>query len=279
MAYHQETDIQLLTEMFRHLTNRLVIDIGAEKGTVVQVFLEQGCEKVYAFEPFPPSLAGLRERYGSEPRVEIFDHAAGSQNEQRDLHIAQDDAGNDYSYYHSLVLNTETPVVHWGRAIPVQVRTLDSLVAEGKLPARVGVLKIDTEGNDLNVLQGMGQLQSDIVVVECWTGLDGTLEDPPYTLAELAATMRPRGYNHFGYLKRNQADESLTIDTTHTQPGDWGNVIFIHDSQAALLLPPMRQMQQRLTQQIHQRLQQQRWAHVRHNLRHLLERIGVLPSR
>lgn len=280
MAYQQETDIQLLVEMFQHLKNRIVIDIGAEKGTLVQVFLEQKCEAVYAFEPFPPSLAALRERFHGESRVHIFDYALGHQNEQRELHIAQDTSGNDYSYYHSLVLNAETSVIHWGKAIPVEVRTLDSLVAEGKIPARVGILKIDTEGNDLNVLRGLGGLTSDIVIVECWNALSGTLEDPPYTLSDLVNTMRPRGYNHYGYIKRNGVNETITLDTMQTEPGDWGNVIFVHDTQVQSLQPILRRAQQRLAQQTRERLSQvtwqHRWTQIRRTVRLVLERVGVL---
>jgi FkbM family methyltransferase len=283
MAYHQETDIQLLVEMFQRLQNRIVIDIGAEKGTLVQVFLDQQCQTIYAFEPFPPSLTVLRERFRNDNRVRIFDYAVGHHNEQRELHIAQDTSGNDYSYYHSLVLNAETPVIHWGRVIPVEVRTLDSLVAEGKIPARVGILKIDTEGNDLNVLQGLGGLTSDIVIVECWNALSGTLEDPPYTLSDLVNTMRPRGYNHYGYIKRNGENETITLDTTHTEPGDWGNVIFIHDTQTESLLPVLHQAQQRLARQARERLHRQTyqsgWVQIRHRLRQILERVGVLKPR
>ncbi len=216
--------------MLARLDNRIVIDVGAEKGSVTKACVDQGCEALYAFEPYPPNMKRLREQFGTHPKVRLFEMAVGLHDETAQLNIAQDTSGAGLEAYHSLVQSEDTPIIHWKDKISVQVRSLDSLVADGTLPAEVGILKIDTEGNDFNVLQGMGRLKSAMVMIECWDDLPETVGQMPYKLSEVAPFMQQRGYNHFAYIYRNGSFEGVRLNDARTYSGDWGNVVFIHDS-------------------------------------------------
>lgn len=237
MAYQQETELTVLLNMLARLDNKIVIDVGAEKGSVTKACVDQGCEAVYAFEPYPPNMKRLREQFGNNPRVHLFEMAIGLRDETAQLNVAEDKSGYGLDAYHSLVQSEETPILHWKGKIPVQVRSLDSLVADGTLPTEVGILKIDTEGNDFNVLQGMGRLKSAVVMIECWDNLPETVGQLPYKLSEVAPFMQQHGYNHFAYIYRNGEFEGVRLNGSRTHSGDWGNVVFMHDSLYPLVAP------------------------------------------
>src|SRR5215813_7198658 len=99
--YYQETEVELLLRLFDLLDNKIVVDVGAEKGSFVDVFLNRGCAQIYAFEPYARHVEFLRERFGANPAVQIFPVALGSRDETTVLHIAQNQAGEDYEPYHT----------------------------------------------------------------------------------------------------------------------------------------------------------------------------------
>ena len=153
--YHQDTEIRLLASLLSLLENRDVIDVGAERGSIVDALLTAGAATVYAFEPLPASVEALRQTFGENASVRIFGLALGAQDGTARLHVVEDKTGQVPDAYHSLVAFEETPTLRIVDEIEVQVRTLDSLVTAGVLPPRVGVLKVDTERGDLDVLRGM----------------------------------------------------------------------------------------------------------------------------
>lgn len=237
MAYQQETELTVLLKMLARLDNKIVIDVGAEKGSVTRVCLEQGCEAVYAFEPYPPNMKILQEQFANQPKARLYEMAVGLQDETAQLNIAKDISEAGLDAYHSLVQSQDTPILRWTGRIPVQVRSLDSLVADGSLPAEVGILKIDTEGNDFNVLQGMGRLKSAVVMIECWDNLPETVGQLPYKLSQVVPFMQQRGYNHFAYIYRNGDFEGVRVNDPRTHSGDWGNVVFMHNSHYPVVSP------------------------------------------
>src|SRR5262249_44929957 len=199
----------------------------------VGALLEAGASAVYAFEPYPPSVEILRAAFGDTPAVHIFDVAVGASDGQVTLHVVEDKTGRAADAYHSLMTFEETPTLRPVGEIPVQCRRLDSLIAEGALPTRVGILKVDTERSDFAVLQGMGRLSSPVVMIEFWEDLPETVGPAVYHVPEVAAFMARRGYTNFVIIKRHDQFETLQINCTDVRSGDWGNVVFVHDSAVA----------------------------------------------
>jgi FkbM family methyltransferase len=233
--YHQDFDLALLLRLYERLSNRRVIDVGAERGAFAAAFVGAGCPELYAIEPLPRHAQHLRERFAAAP-VRVLECAVGARDETAILHLADDPAGREYDYHHSLVPMPDTPEVRWHRALPVRCRMLGSLVQEGALPAEVGVLKIDTEGNDLPVLQGLGALTSAVVVVEHWDGCPNA-GPCPYPASALRDALLPRGYGNFAFLKRHDEFQVVQVNDCRTRAGDWGNLVFVHDSAFAAVAP------------------------------------------
>src|SRR5262245_14090862 len=137
--HEQELNLAMLLRLYGRLANRTVMEVGAEGGTAVEAFLDVGCPRVYAVEFHPPRVRHLQERFGSDDRVRLLDVALGPRD--------------------------------GSQRVPVACRSLSSLVEDGTLPGEIGILKVATEGHDLEVVRGMGRLSAAVVMVGYWDSL------------------------------------------------------------------------------------------------------------
>src|SRR5258706_9538863 len=230
-TYSQDTELEFLYHILEYLENKTIIDIGAEKGVFVQAFVDKNCKSIYAFEPYPPHVNVLRSQFNDVPSVYIHEIAVGVRDETATLHLAHDKTtGESSDFYNSILSLPDTPVIHWAGGIPVQVRSLASLIDGDTIPSEIGILKIDAEGSDFSIIQGMGRLFSAVIMVEYWDRVVEMGGSSPYTLADVNQVLQDRGYSNFIVLRRQSDFESIQLNSLQTQPGDWGNIIFIHDS-------------------------------------------------
>jgi FkbM family methyltransferase len=229
----QNPDVGLLQYLYSYLSDPIAIDVGAHRGAVTERLLETGYS-VYAFEPYPPSYAELEHKHKGGGDLHTFPLAIGPADGKVMLHVASDVSGkndNDPTLFNTLV---EHPLGHdfrFTQTIPVEVRSLASLVQSGELPKRAGVLKIDTEGLDLEVIRGMGQLRPSVVMAEFWDPAHEFGKSGKGRAADLITEMKMQGYAW--HLVVYHLDASSTISYYHnrrdTVPGSWGNVVFFEN--------------------------------------------------
>lgn len=60
---------------FANTKDEIVLDCGANVGAFTKRALDMGAKKVYAVEPWGPTLEVLRKNFGDHPQVEIFPYA------------------------------------------------------------------------------------------------------------------------------------------------------------------------------------------------------------
>lgn len=155
--YAQDTKFALLDILMNALHEKAFIDVGAEKRVFARFFMEKGLQGVL-FEPFPRHHAALQAlTEGTTSR--FFPYAIDHEDRTGALHLSYDNDGVLHDHFHSLIPLHDDPPVHHQDNLPVPCRTLGSLQVEGLLGTHVGILKIDTEGNDLNVFRSMGSLR------------------------------------------------------------------------------------------------------------------------
>jgi FkbM family methyltransferase len=131
----------------------LVFDVGANVGSRTEVFLDLGA-RVIAVEPQPPCQEVLTRLFGRNNRFKLVPEALGAQSGEAQMFVGD-----------ALVLSTLSPgwvskmreskrfgEFEWNKEATVQVRTMDSLVAEQGEPA---FCKIDVEGFELEVIKGL----------------------------------------------------------------------------------------------------------------------------
>mgnify|MGYP003974982415 CR=1 FL=1 len=231
--YGQDTELKILAAIIPHLTNRNFIDIGAEKGSVSKFFMAHGFNG-WIFEPYP-GHRNVLESIVSGTDSKFFPYAIDKSDHLGTLHIATDENNDPLNYFHSLqYLEKDHRVKHTDQ-ISVDCFSIGSLVHQGILEEKVGVLKIDTEGNDLNVLKGMGTLDTEVLICEYFTNniYSGWKDGAPEKLIAEASKI---GFEKYIVTKRRRDIEFVDFSPTSFANEQWGNLIFIRGSiyQAAL---------------------------------------------
>jgi FkbM family methyltransferase len=229
-----DPEFLLLAFLYSALPSRIAIDVGANEGRLSKLLLETGY-RVFAFEPYPPVLEKLRENLGENPEMTIFDCALGSRDTKLSLHIAtvaKNVSIGDGSLYNTFRPHFVSEGVEFASQIEVNVRTLSSLFAEGALPKAISLLKIDTEGFDLEVIRGMGDLRPAVVQAEFW-GDDFLFvryegETRPASSREIVSEMRSRGYWWNLIIFRIEGEFAIrfTSNLANAPKRAWGNILF-----------------------------------------------------
>ena len=222
--YAQETEFTILDSLLPVLRGKTFLDIGAEKGSFAKFLLDRGFTGS-VFEPFPghqKELAALAAKTG----VKFYPCAVDRTDRTAQFHIAGDDQGRDVDYYHSLHKIAQDDRVKHQRVIEVPCRSLASLAAAGEIPTEVGILKTDTEGNDLAVMQGLGPVQAEVLICEFFTeGLyAGWEEAHPRGLIARAEQL---GFSQYIAIKRWEGQELASLKPAVFLPKQWGNLIFM----------------------------------------------------
>ncbi|HUD84714.1 MAG TPA: FkbM family methyltransferase [Candidatus Saccharimonadales bacterium] len=128
----------------------LLLDVGAYHGDFSRHFIDAPSSpfrQAILFEPNPDNLNVLQKSFAGDNRFRVEAVACA------------DRAGNANLFcqgerYTGSLLAYEGDRPGPGNVHPVAVTTLDQFLAESDASRQVGMIKIDTQGNDLRVLQG-----------------------------------------------------------------------------------------------------------------------------
>lgn len=143
------TDIQRLAETWNYSID-LIFDVGANDGsTAVDALKRFPAAQVVSFEPHPSTFAALTAKIGAQPRHRSVNVALGAQVGEAEMFEY------DESKVNSLTPNAQFAMRYGkvGHSIHVPTTTVDMFCAENGIES-IDVLKIDTEGFDLVVLEG-----------------------------------------------------------------------------------------------------------------------------
>jgi FkbM family methyltransferase len=130
-------------------SNRLVFDIGANKGHKVKVFCKMGFN-VIAVDPEPKCLETLHFRFANDKQVTIVPMGVSDKPGTLELNIYHGRSGlNTFSNKW-----TQQGANIAEKKVSVPVTTLDDLMKQYGVPY---FIKIDVEGYEWNVIKGMTQ--------------------------------------------------------------------------------------------------------------------------
>src|ERR1035441_9211248 len=127
-------------------SSEISIDVGANLGIYASLF-SQHSRRVIAVEPHPDLAARLQRLLPAS--VSVFNFAASNQEGVSEFYIPTLD-GSEVHACSSLESNANPGML--SRTIRVEKRRLDGLQLDG---GSVAVVKIDVEGHELGVLQGL----------------------------------------------------------------------------------------------------------------------------
>jgi FkbM family methyltransferase len=122
----------------------LIFDVGANVGLYVKAVQEvfQGRARIYAFEPSIYTFNKLRK---NTEGISSYPFGFGSKNEKVDLYYTELGSGHNSVY--------DRQVCNFKNKETVELRTIDSFCFENNIKY-IDLLKIDVEGNELEVLKG-----------------------------------------------------------------------------------------------------------------------------
>lgn len=182
------------TGFINHLKNlnfniSTVIDVGIAFGTPA-FYKTLPHAKFYLVEPVPhclPVLKKLEKKIGAT----YFNVAAGSRDGEIDFFLHPDTSG-------SSTLRQWEGESFDGETITVPIKRLDSLIPESI--ARPSLLKIDTQGNEIDVLEGAKGIldKIDIIIIE--TSFHEFRKGAP-EIHEIIATMIKYGFRCYEILE------------------------------------------------------------------------------
>lgn len=167
----------------------MVFDVGANVGqTVDRILRHYPQAAVHAFEPSPACHELLRKHCATLPQVTTWNLGVGAEDSRLLLNE------NHYSFMSSFLEPGELCAGDTKAVTDVQVVSLDSFCSEHSIP-RIDILKIDTQGFELEVFRGaqglMNELRIGLIFFELT--ISGLYENlPPYY--ELLHFLDDRGY-------------------------------------------------------------------------------------
>ena len=189
IGYHEEELLFLLSVL---QPDEVFVDVGANIGVYSMVASACGA-RVVAFEPVATARAAFEEnvrlnRAEATTRV----HPVALSDEPGKMKITNDLESSNHL------------VVGEGEGTWVDVCRLDDVLEADKPRSRIGVIKVDAEGFDANVLRGAQSTLSryrPAVIVEVWAGG-----------RDVRAVLEPLGYKMFHFVAPRQTLESIDDD-------------------------------------------------------------------
>lgn len=153
----------------------LVFDVGAHLGSRVRAFRSLDA-RVVAIEPQRSCESVLRRFYGEDALVEIVPEAVGDDLGEAELQVASEKPTMSTLSTHWISKIREhypEQGISWDRTETVKVTTLDDLITRFGMPDFV---KIDVEGFEPQVLQGLSEAVPALSFEFLPAALDGALE-------------------------------------------------------------------------------------------------------
>jgi FkbM family methyltransferase len=185
-----------LAEIFSTLRINCVIDVGANRGQYGEFLRNMGYRKrLVSFEPIPAMFKVLEEKSRNDPDWHVYNLALGSSNQALDLNVTSSEE------FSSLLPVSSYGSEHFQDRIAVErtecvnVVRLDSILDEitaGLEDPRL-YLKMDTQGYDLQVLDGLGERCPSVLGLQSEIALRLIYEGMPDYLTALAR------YNALGF--------------------------------------------------------------------------------
>jgi FkbM family methyltransferase len=188
----KERDFALhLGELLNHLEIDCVLDVGANVGQYHDFLRNKVLFEgpIVSFEPVSRHVALMKQRAHEDPHWDIEPYALGAKEGSLDINVMVSDQFSSFLEPDNSRIHEFEGLNVPSRTETVAVKTVDAMLPE--LRQRLGFkrpyLKLDTQGFDIEVLEGARQslpgipaLQSEASVIGIYKGMPGYVETIRY---------------------------------------------------------------------------------------------------
>lgn len=214
-------DLPIGTDIWIDLNNKIkiplktVFDIGANVGSFSNEIIKNNTDSnIFGFEPVKSTYDKLVKNMGSFENMKFYKLALGNTEEKLSINIYDDKDS---------VLNSLNPHAmskEGGQKEEIEVQRGDDFCKRNNI-SHINLLKIDTEGFELNVLSGFEKMLNsksiDLIYIE--TGFDIKNTRNTY-FSNILDVLNKRSYQLFGLYEIS--NWSICIGQ------NYGNALFIH---------------------------------------------------
>jgi len=183
MGAMSETDIVFQTIKNNEQTQKIMVDVGAHHGSSLEPFARKSWT-VYAFEPDPENRKYLQRLCERFPKV-IIDGRAVSNKSEKNQDFYRSDVSSGISSLHAFHPSHE-------KAFQVETISLRDLCRHKGISS-IDFLKIDTEGHDIFVLEGVPWESISPEIILCEFEDNKTLK-LGYNFFDMAEFLLEKGY-------------------------------------------------------------------------------------
>jgi FkbM family methyltransferase len=152
----QHGEYLALRRMLHREVPTFLVEVGANDGfrhSNSFPFIQTGWAAVLV-EPNPRVFRALESRYRENPQVQTINCACGETEQVMSLHLGRDGEIGEFA---SLTANSGPTNSSEAKplAFEVKVRRLTDVLESCRSPTKIGILSVDTEGFDYQVLRGL----------------------------------------------------------------------------------------------------------------------------
>jgi FkbM family methyltransferase len=204
-----------LNRIIRHFMVDTIVDVGAHLGGFAMQRRLLGYEgRIISFEPFGASFAKLALSAEQDPTWDVHEIALGSSDQTAEFHIFTDDQMNSLRVLSDHASRFDKRVKEVA-SVETRIRRLDTIWPSLRADPATTLLKIDTQGHDLEVIEGAGDLLTDIQCVLTEVPVQPLYSGAPL-FEEVMAKMRSLGFELTGAfpIRRYEGVRVIEFDCT-----------------------------------------------------------------
>jgi FkbM family methyltransferase len=178
-----------------------VLDVGAHTGQYGSFLRGLGYDgAIVSYEPVPETFAQLEEASAADEGWTAHRLALGDTDGSATIHVARSSDFSSLRRISDYGTTTFADATHVERREAVESRRLDGVLGEHAPGAATPMLlKLDTQGWDMQVLDGATGILGDVAAVQTEVALQPIYEDVP-SLDEVVAELSGRGFAPSGFF-------------------------------------------------------------------------------
>lgn len=150
----------------------ICMEVGMSDGFDTKRIWDKYHLPIYGFEPVPALFTQTTERFGDNPKINVFPYAVDIEDGESDFHLSNphgkftDGSNRTIHPYGCSSLHEFSDDIHkkWvGRpdfnvveTIQVKTTRIDTFLSDNKFDGEIEFLHCDAQGNDVNVLESFG---------------------------------------------------------------------------------------------------------------------------